>query len=110
MSARTWKKLQTYLGVPLFIGMLVFGLVLNFFWSVGWYPDFMNMDEITSFRWGEGGEPMSLYGGAFFTECLLAAKIYLVMLVSYVILRIKKYRKHSLATENPQSETEEAAA
>jgi hypothetical protein len=70
----------------------------------------MNMDEITSFRWGEGGEPMSLYGGAWFTECLLAAKIYLVMLVAYIILRIKKYKNRNLTAENPQSETTEASA
>jgi hypothetical protein len=53
---------------------------------------------------------MSLYGGAFFTECLLAAKIYLVMLVSYIILRIKKYRKGNAPAADLPAETPEAIA
>jgi DMSO/TMAO reductase YedYZ heme-binding membrane subunit len=107
MSARAWKKLQTYLGVPLFIGMLVFGFVLNLSWSVGWNPDFANADEITAFRWAED-EPMSLEGGIGFAEWILSAKIYLVMLVSYSILRIKKIRNAKQRTEALSPETPEA--
>jgi DMSO/TMAO reductase YedYZ heme-binding membrane subunit len=107
LSGRTWKKLQTCLGVPLFIAMLVFGLVLNLAWSVAWYPDFVNMPEITV---RSGGKPVSLGTGVSFGEELLSAKIYLVMLVSYIILRIKKVRKASRPGVNPPAETEKATA
>jgi DMSO/TMAO reductase YedYZ heme-binding membrane subunit len=111
MSGRTWKRLQTWLGVPLFIGMLIFGLILNLAWSVGWYPDFVNMWEITVAPWDEA-ESLSLGAGAGFAEYLLAAKIYLVLLVSYSILRIKKYKKNNVATTNlseTNSQTQENA-
>jgi DMSO/TMAO reductase YedYZ heme-binding membrane subunit len=99
MSDRTWKKLQTYFGVPLFIVMLVFGLVLNLAWSVGWYPDLVDMGEITAAAW-DGTTPISLGDGANFATWLLSAKIYAILLVSYIILRIKKVRNANRSSTN----------
>jgi hypothetical protein len=87
--------------------MLVFGLVLNLAWSVGWYPDLVNISEITAEAW-DGTTPISLGDGANFATWLLSAKIYAILLVSYIILRIKKYRKGNAVAESPQSETTEA--
>jgi hypothetical protein len=97
------------LGVPLFIGMLVFGLALNLSWSVGWYPDFVNMEEITVLHWA-GDEPISLGNGVEFAQWLLSAKIYAALLVSYSILRIKKVRKGNRSGANLPVETPEATA
>jgi DMSO/TMAO reductase YedYZ heme-binding membrane subunit len=106
MSSRAWKKLQTYLGVPLFIGMLMFGLVLNLADTVGLYPDyFVNIGEITV-----KDEPISLDLGVYLAEQLFAAKIYLALLVSYSILRIKKVRKGNRSGANLPVETPEATA
>ncbi|MDR1068383.1 MAG: ferric reductase-like transmembrane domain-containing protein [Clostridiales Family XIII bacterium] len=89
MSARTWKRLQTWLGVPLFILMLVFGLALNTAGSLGSYPVIVDTWEITTRFWG-GDEPISLYNGIGLAISYASAKIYLVLLVSYIVLRIKK--------------------
>jgi DMSO/TMAO reductase YedYZ heme-binding membrane subunit len=108
MKATTWKKLQTYLGVPLFIGMLVFGLGMNFAWSAGELPGFVDMWEITTSADGE--YPMSLGNGVNFGNFWVAAKVYAILLVSYIILRIKKYKKGTvnatrLPSENIASES-----
>lgn len=97
MKAGTWKKLQTYLGIPLFVGMLVFGFILNLLWSVD-YP-FMDAWEVTTSPWDDS-VPISLGEGVMHAEQLVATKIYLVLLVSYIILRIKKYKKNNAAATN----------
>jgi DMSO/TMAO reductase YedYZ heme-binding membrane subunit len=103
MSARTWKRLQTYLGVPLFIVMLVFGLALNTGWSLVSYPVIVDTWEITTQFWG-GDEPISLSNGIGLATSYASAKIYLVLLLSYVVLRIKKVR----GKKRPVTETAEA--
>lgn len=90
MKGNTWKALQTYLGVPLFIGMLIFGFILTLAWSIGEFPGFLDMWEITSY---ENGDPLSLGAGHYFATNLLAARIYFGLLASYIVLRIKKVRK-----------------
>jgi DMSO/TMAO reductase YedYZ heme-binding membrane subunit len=104
MSGRTWKKLQTYLGVPLFIVMLVVGLGLNLAWSVRFFPNFVDMGEITV----SGDNPISLGRGISFAEYLLAVKIYLALLISYSILRIRKVRKGNRSTAALSAETSKA--
>jgi DMSO/TMAO reductase YedYZ heme-binding membrane subunit len=98
MKATTWKKLQTYLGVPLFIGMLVFGLGLNVAWSAGDRPGFVDIWEITTSSNGE--YPISLGDGINFGNFWVAAKVYGFLLVSYIILRIKKVRNASRSRAN----------
>jgi DMSO/TMAO reductase YedYZ heme-binding membrane subunit len=97
MKATTWKKLQTYLGVPLFIGMLVFGLGMNFAWSAGEQPGFADMWEVTTTA---SGDPISLGTGVNFGNFWVAVKVYGFLLIAYIILRIKKYKKSNTDTMN----------
>jgi DMSO/TMAO reductase YedYZ heme-binding membrane subunit len=99
MKPVTWKKLQTYTGVPFFIVMLVFGIGYNLI-PIGNYPDFATgMDEIIRTSWDS---EMSLGVGIDFAGHILAAKIYGFLLVAYAVLRIKKITKSQLATSEIQ--------
>jgi DMSO/TMAO reductase YedYZ heme-binding membrane subunit len=105
MSFATWKKLQTYLGVPLFIGMLLFGLVLNLDCTIGMY-EITDTWEITNLPWDES-TPVSLGWGVVFSEQLLAAKIYAFLLVAYIVLRIKKVRGKTSSVEQALEQTQQ---
>jgi hypothetical protein len=51
------------------------------------------------------GDPVSLGEGVYFAGNLLAIKIYLVLLVSYIVFRVKKVRgKKHLAVEEAGEE------
>jgi DMSO/TMAO reductase YedYZ heme-binding membrane subunit len=91
MRGRTWKVLQTYLGVPLFVGMLIFGFILTLAWSVGDFPGLVNMWEIVTY---ENGDPISLGTGINVATNLLASRIYFVLLAFYTVLRVKKVKKN----------------
>lgn len=93
----TWKKLQTYFGVPLFIGMLLFGCMINVAWSIMSYSDVVDIWEITA---SSNGDPLSLGDGIYFSSNLLAAKIYFALLISYVTLRLKKVRQRQLSRKD----------
>jgi DMSO/TMAO reductase YedYZ heme-binding membrane subunit len=111
MKASTWKKLQTYTGVPLFVAMLVFGLGINIAWSVGWFPGYATGAwDITTSPWGEDS-PIALASGMNFANDILSAKVYAFLLVSYIVLRIKKTRdKSSRLSTIPQSDGMSSAA
>jgi DMSO/TMAO reductase YedYZ heme-binding membrane subunit len=110
MKGSAWKKLQTYTSVPLLVLMLVFGIVYALR-TLNDIPGYVVSDvwAITINPWNADG-PMSLGEGAQYASAILAIKIYLALLVSYVVLRIKKYRKGNAVAESPQSETTEAGA
>jgi DMSO/TMAO reductase YedYZ heme-binding membrane subunit len=108
MKADSWKKLQTYTSIPLFIGMLMFGVVINLGWTVGHYTGFVDMWNITMSGFYEG-ESISLGDGVSFAQDFFSAKVYLVLLVAYIVLRIKKVRnarrlKANPLVENPAAE------
>jgi DMSO/TMAO reductase YedYZ heme-binding membrane subunit len=111
MKHKSWKKLQTWFSVPLFIGMLLFGLILNFGWSVCWYPDFLTTPtwEIMDSVAGEG-EPLSLGAGTGFAAYLLSFRIYTALLIIYVVLRIRKYTKRREAVAEATAVAAETAA
>jgi DMSO/TMAO reductase YedYZ heme-binding membrane subunit len=101
MKASTWKKLQTYTGVPFFVVMLLFGIGLNLI-TVGNYPNFAtDMNEITRTSWDS---EMSLGSGVDFAGHILAVKIYIFLLVTYIVLRIKKVRGKNRIEANRSAE------
>jgi DMSO/TMAO reductase YedYZ heme-binding membrane subunit len=109
MNAHTWKKLQAYLGVPLFLGMLVFGLVMYLGRIIMWYPGIV-VDAWDVGTWNATHEdPLSLSSAVAFENYILTAKIYMALLVSYIVLRIKKVRKGNRSGANLPVETSEAA-
>jgi DMSO/TMAO reductase YedYZ heme-binding membrane subunit len=92
MKGTTWKKLQTYTSVPLFIGMLAFGIIMYLARVITWYPGIL-VDAWDINAWNAAHEdPLSLSSVASFESYLLAVKTYIVLLVSYVVLRIKKVK------------------
>jgi hypothetical protein len=58
------------------------------------------MWEITKVPWDDS-EALSLGNGVGYAGSILSAKIYLVLLVSYIILRINKFRKRNGTAEIP---------
>ena len=93
MKPKTWKTLQTYTSVPMFIGMLMFGCVVTMVWSVGTYPDLLNLGDIVTSTGRDNTEvAVSLATGISFASNVLAYKIYFVLLVAYISLRYKKVK------------------
>lgn len=90
LTPRIWKMLQKNLGVPLFVGMLLFGCVINGAWSIMPFQNFSDRWNVTVTA---SGDPLSLGDGIGFGTNILSAKIYLFLLISYLILRIKKVKK-----------------
>jgi DMSO/TMAO reductase YedYZ heme-binding membrane subunit len=99
MKPSTWKKLQTYTSIPLFVGMLLFGLAMYLGRVLQWYPGIVDIWNITTPL--SSDEPMSLGYGVDLATYYLSAKVYLVFLVAYIVLRIKKFKgkKQPVAAE-----------
>jgi DMSO/TMAO reductase YedYZ heme-binding membrane subunit len=93
MKVSTWKRLQTYTSVPLFIGMLMFGLIMFGLRVTNWYPGLIpGMWDVEAWN-ATHEDPLSLSGAAIFGNYLLAVKVYGFLLISYIVLRIKKVKK-----------------
>lgn len=88
IKPKTWKLLQIYTCVPMFIGMLLFGWAFTAGASISTYPDLMNLGAIVL---NGRGNAISLNDGISFASSLLGSKIYLVLLASYIWLRYKRY-------------------
>ncbi|WNY29149.1 hypothetical protein MmiEs2_13660 [Methanimicrococcus stummii] len=88
MKPKTWKKLQTYFSVPMFIGMLLFGWAFTAR-AVGDYDLTALGDIILNSR----GNAVSIKTGADFATSVLASKVYLMLLISYIWLRVKKIKE-----------------
>ncbi|WNY24355.1 hypothetical protein MmiHf6_16860 [Methanimicrococcus hongohii] len=87
MKPRTWKLVQTYTAVPMFIGMLLFGWAFTSHAAVGSYPDLLSLsDYVINSR----GNAISIQNGVNFASSILGSKIYLGLLVTYIVLRIKR--------------------
>ncbi len=94
-SARGWKTLQTYTSVPLMILICVFGIAINLGWGFSQFPGFgTDLCEATTIP--DGTAVSNLAQGYGVATAFLSAKLYLVFLVTYVSLRIKKTRKPSV--------------
>lgn len=94
-SARNWKKLQTYTSVPLMVLICIFGFVINLGWGFSSLSGFgVDLWEATTIP--DGSAVSNLAQGYGVATAFLSAKIYLVLLVSYVWLRIIKTRKQSI--------------
>lgn len=87
IKPKTWKLLQTYTCVPMFIGMLLFGWAFTAGASVSAYPDLMNLGDIVV---NSRGNAVSIATGVDFASSILGSKIYLVLLASYIWLRVKR--------------------
>ena len=89
MNPKLWKKIQIYTCIPMFIGMLLFGVLMTYVWSFGAYPgiDLLNLREIVT---SSNGRAISLSSGISFAGNVLAYKIYLVLLGAYIYLRYKR--------------------
>lgn len=96
-SARGWKKLQTYTSVPLMILICVFGIAINLGWGFSDLPGLgINLWEATTVP--DGTAVSNLAQGYGVATAFLSAKLYLVFLITYVWLRIKKIKKQSVPT------------
>jgi DMSO/TMAO reductase YedYZ heme-binding membrane subunit len=95
MKAGVWKKLQTYTSVPMFVIMLAFGIVYALR-TLNDVPGYVVPDAwaVKVNPWS-ADEPISLGEGAQYASAILAIKIYAFLLVSYIVLRIKKVRNAS---------------
>lgn len=109
MKGSTWKKLQTYTAVPMFVVMLLFGIVyvLRVLNDIPGYVT-ADMWQVTINPWNNS-EPLSLGEGVQYANYVLAGKIYLTLLVSYIVLRIRKVRKVSRPEVDLLSETTEVS-
>jgi DMSO/TMAO reductase YedYZ heme-binding membrane subunit len=92
MNAVAWKKLQTYTSVPLFIGMLTFGIIMYLARIIDWYPGILVSTWDVDTWNAAHDEPLSFSSVASFDSYLFAVKTYIVLLVAYIILRIKKVK------------------
>ncbi|WP_312048224.1 hypothetical protein [Anaerotignum sp.] len=94
-SARGWKKLQTYTSVPLMVLICVFGIAINLGWGFSSFSGFgIDLWEATTIP--DGSAVSNLAQGYGVATAFLSAKIYLLLLVSYVWLRIIKTRKQPI--------------
>ncbi|KAF5064444.1 hypothetical protein DSECCO2_284410 [anaerobic digester metagenome] len=94
-SPRGWKKLQTYTGVPLMVLICVFGIAINLGWGFSNFSGFgIDLWEATTIP--DGSAVSNLAQGYGVATAFLSAKIYLLLLVSYVWLRIIKTRKQPI--------------
>lgn len=92
LSPRNWKKLQTYTSVPLIILICLFGIAINLGWGFSVLPN------LSSSLWdikqtSDGTAVSDLSQGYQVATGFLSARIYLIFMVAYIWLRIKKYRK-----------------
>jgi DMSO/TMAO reductase YedYZ heme-binding membrane subunit len=106
MKGSTWKKLQTYTAVPLFVLMLVFGIVYALR-TLNDIPGYVLTDMGTIINPWNPSEPLSMGNGVNYANAMLAAKVYLVMLVSYIVLRIKKVRGKNRSAEQALEQVQE---
>lgn len=94
-SPRGWKKLQTYTSVPLMVLICVFGIAINLGWGFSNFSGFgTDLWEATTIP--DGSAVSNLAQGYGVATAFLSAKMYLLLLVSYVWLRIKKTRKQPI--------------
>ena len=106
-SARNWKKLQTYTSVPLMVLICVFGIAINLGWGFSNFSGFgTDLWEATTIP--DGSAVSNLAQGYGVATAFLSAKIYLVLLVSYVWLRILKTKKQSFPIQKSYVQTQES--
>lgn len=91
MNPKTWKKLQTYTSVPLFVLMLLFGFAFNFGIATHIFSDFSGQVYMT--KMVQNNPVDSLGFGYQVARASIAYKIYLLMIVSYIGLRYRKPKK-----------------
>ncbi|MBZ3936348.1 hypothetical protein [Methanimicrococcus blatticola] len=87
LKPKTWKVLQTYTCVPMFIGMLLFGWAFTAGASISTYPDLMHLSDIVI---NGRGNPISLNDGINFANSILGSKVYLALLAAYLWLRYRR--------------------
>lgn len=91
LRAKTWKMVQTYFSVPLFVLMLLFGFVINWAWVN--QPAAVFVTPIWSFTPTVDPEwPITLATSYHLSNYLFSMKIYLLMIVSYIVLQVKKIK------------------
>lgn len=94
MKAKSWKKMQTYTSVPLFVLMLIFGAVLNTGWGVEAFTSFGT--DLWDVKTAYGINVDSVSPGYNMAVHFLSVKIYLAMTGLYIYLRVKKYKKQTI--------------
>lgn len=91
-SPRNWKRIQTYTSVPLIILIFVFGICINLGWGFSVLPDLSsNLWDVK--KAADGTAVSDLSQGYQVATGFLSARIYLVLMVAYIWLRIKKKKK-----------------
>jgi hypothetical protein len=92
MSAKKWKKLQTYTSVPLVILICAFGIFVNMGWGLEVLPSLdKSLWEVKTIA--DGTAVSDLSQGYQVATGFLSARIYLCILILYVWLRKKKNKK-----------------
>lgn len=89
MPAKKWKKLQTYTSVPLIILICIFGITINLGWGFSILPD-LSVSLWDVKEAADGTAISDLSQGYQVAADFLAARVYLLLLIGYVWLRIRK--------------------
>lgn len=92
---KKWKKLQTYTSVPLIILICVFGICINLGWGFSILPNLSsNLWDVKNIA--DGSAVTDLSQGYQVATGFLSAKIYLILLITYIYLRKRKTKKQTV--------------
>lgn len=91
LSAKQWKKLQTYTSVPLVILICVFGFLVNLGWGFDVLPN-LGVSLWDAKTIADGTAVANLSQGYQVATGFLSARIYLSLMIVYIWLRRKKLK------------------